>query len=1272
MKRLDPTASTSSSQPTTGSGLISMSNCATHDVGTSDLSTLNDVTPSTIVTYNNTGSSDSNKQKGKRGAPKFTYIENEVATIDYEGVKIWLSIVRDQKQKDELELKANAILMENDGKELDEILQKLREGGAINLTEKVGNNRTKRLQKTLRDMAEKHSLSADEKHLSELCNKLVVTSGTIATSVRPMNPTPPKPATPHLSVVPLPAVAVTPTTTKAKKTKKRKQEHGGSEQSSQEEGAAQVSSTESEHRRGSGARGSACEDIKFYAPHFSLGNRVLVRARQPDLSDREVSSAVAANWMALSADERADWEAVEMDRNPPSIHNCGPSSHPSSKSSSNLPNNHPSSISSGSSPQLPTTDVFEDGCAEGTGDLRVAGEEESEFAKMEQQKTQTEKDKEKKIPQKRKAQLSSDGEARKEKRAETMFNNRKSAALPAATVEYLRAWMMSQEHVAHPYPTEQEKAQLMADTGIELKQLTNWFANNRKRYWKPRVEAAFPMPPPSHYVEYAVNDDRETYRLATANDSEYLSDRQCYVRSHLLEIFVANKNVDTVRKRSEWGRIAKQIGRERSKVIASIKSKDDEKRTQEEKAMLNNWNLGHAVRKIMAKIEQKKEDERTCEENGMLALYYMYDSKRSSILGIEEVEGEEVSSAKDDFALNCAELLAGDDFEIGCEEQLLDSENDFEVGREEPLLGFEDFGLGFELLLLDYGDDSELGLRDDDEDKTELRKKKKRKKKVEFEVKSDEELMEMVTSLSQSNHLPGGNESDDERDESDQDEGDNSSSLNLVQRLALEFEPKSDEELMEILIEANRPGNWNRLKHSELATFLAKRAFIAAAKDGDIQQMSETSEGVTKAQVLEWMNGSKIFNGYQQIMCAKWAKFDAKMSTALKEAGYKRISGGGRSGGSYRYALPEDIVPRPAVSEEGGWEWVDAVRICHRDSESRLPKKKKQKTQDLNLARSVAEKAVIGSKYDATKLPEFADALVRECEMSEEEEQKLAERYRGTVKGASKPVKIMSLDAKKHWEVFFESKLEAAKRLGVSPPLIGTNTDQKTGIFTLCGTKICRIIDVEWPKEVATSEREEDELDRLSKMIVAAKAAKTAMNPVEIMSLDGDEEESLGVFKSTAAAADKLGVWDQRLDSHTDNITGAVTFYGNTPVCRIKKVDLLVFMAGERGVVDAAEYKLVSIRKTIRSQVLRMLCTGILRDHMLMTLEVLKKNVGQKAVPLAEIEAVRKNTLERMKKKNKKGEYGREEMSQALSQAEQDAQRIFMLPPSQQIHALHS
>jgi len=71
----------------------------------------------------------------------------------------------------------------------------------------------------------------------------------------------------------------------------------------------------------------------------------------------------------------------------------------------------------------------------------------------------------------------------------TTTTKRKTTSLPNETVEYLKAWMMSPEHIAHPYPTEGEKAKIMEDTGIEMKQLTNWFVNNRKRFWKPRVEA---------------------------------------------------------------------------------------------------------------------------------------------------------------------------------------------------------------------------------------------------------------------------------------------------------------------------------------------------------------------------------------------------------------------------------------------------------------------------------------------------------------------------------------------------------------------------------------------------------------------------------------------------------------------------------------------------------------------------------------------------------------------------------------------------------------
>jgi hypothetical protein len=89
---------------------------------------------------------------------------------------------------------------------------------------------------------------------------------------------------------------------------------------------------------------------------------------------------------------------------------------------------------------------------------------------------------------------------------------RKSSSLPSETVEYLKAWMMSAEHIAHPYPTEQEKVKIMEDTDIELKQLTNWFVNNRKRYWKPRIEARLqdtPQLPPGSPAKAALIKPKE-------------------------------------------------------------------------------------------------------------------------------------------------------------------------------------------------------------------------------------------------------------------------------------------------------------------------------------------------------------------------------------------------------------------------------------------------------------------------------------------------------------------------------------------------------------------------------------------------------------------------------------------------------------------------------------------------------------------------------------------------------------------------------------------
>ena len=51
--------------------------------------------------------------------------------------------------------------------------------------------------------------------------------------------------------------------------------------------------------------------------------------------------------------------------------------------------------------------------------------------------------------------------------------------LPKWATDYLKQWFF--EHVAHPYPTEQEKQELCKITGLGMTQLSNWFINARRR-----------------------------------------------------------------------------------------------------------------------------------------------------------------------------------------------------------------------------------------------------------------------------------------------------------------------------------------------------------------------------------------------------------------------------------------------------------------------------------------------------------------------------------------------------------------------------------------------------------------------------------------------------------------------------------------------------------------------------------------------------------------------------------------------------------------------
>jgi len=63
---------------------------------------------------------------------------------------------------------------------------------------------------------------------------------------------------------------------------------------------------------------------------------------------------------------------------------------------------------------------------------------------------------------------------------------KKRVAHTKEAIGILKEWLMSEEHVHNPYPTEAEKKQLMACTGLDKKQLTNWFTNARKRIWQPK------------------------------------------------------------------------------------------------------------------------------------------------------------------------------------------------------------------------------------------------------------------------------------------------------------------------------------------------------------------------------------------------------------------------------------------------------------------------------------------------------------------------------------------------------------------------------------------------------------------------------------------------------------------------------------------------------------------------------------------------------------------------------------------------------------------
>ncbi|XP_064949694.1 homeobox protein knotted-1-like 13 isoform X1 [Musa acuminata AAA Group] len=64
---------------------------------------------------------------------------------------------------------------------------------------------------------------------------------------------------------------------------------------------------------------------------------------------------------------------------------------------------------------------------------------------------------------------------------EEILRKRRAGKLPGNSTCTLKAWWQS--HSKWPYPTEDDKARLVEETGLQLKQINNWFINQRKRNW---------------------------------------------------------------------------------------------------------------------------------------------------------------------------------------------------------------------------------------------------------------------------------------------------------------------------------------------------------------------------------------------------------------------------------------------------------------------------------------------------------------------------------------------------------------------------------------------------------------------------------------------------------------------------------------------------------------------------------------------------------------------------------------------------------------------
>nr|BAF93478.1 class-I knotted1-like homeobox protein IBKN1 [Ipomoea batatas]GME13939.1 homeobox protein knotted-1-like LET6 [Ipomoea batatas] len=83
------------------------------------------------------------------------------------------------------------------------------------------------------------------------------------------------------------------------------------------------------------------------------------------------------------------------------------------------------------------------------------------------------------------------------------MKKRKKGKLPKEARQQLLDWWT--RHYKWPYPSESQKLALAESTGLDQKQINNWFINQRKRHWKPSEDMQFVVMDTAHPHYYMDN-----------------------------------------------------------------------------------------------------------------------------------------------------------------------------------------------------------------------------------------------------------------------------------------------------------------------------------------------------------------------------------------------------------------------------------------------------------------------------------------------------------------------------------------------------------------------------------------------------------------------------------------------------------------------------------------------------------------------------------------------------------------------------------------------